>query len=203
MQQSQRNEFHEREALRDAVAQWAFPTDKAEIEVAQAIAQLPVFEIRTSSRLQLSKVGMEMGQCHENCRTFAAHDDSWTPVTGWVPGGDVFILYSVIAKVEGVLCVTPDVYNRPTVDFIPDTEIEWGEEGNRYIAFRKGLRRANAHLEIIDTTVHVDETIVTRSVIPRYRRDLIVEDAEVILHGKAAGGNPTQSDKSRPFKIWA
>jgi hypothetical protein len=140
LQQSQYNEFYEREVLRDAVARWAFPVDKAEIEVAQAIAQLPVFEIRRLPNYKLSEVGMEMGQCHENCRTFAAHDDSWTTVTGWVPDGDVFILHSVIAKAEGALCVTPDVYNRATVNFIPDTEIEWVEEGNRYIAVRNGLR---------------------------------------------------------------
>lgn len=135
-----------REALKERVLaqldRWDFPPSQAEADAVAAIQRLPVVEVTRYPRAMLEWMKMPPNQCHPNARFMVDNDPERKirQVTGWLPELGNYVLHSVIEREGELHCVTPSPINSPdTFQFIPDSDIEWREEGDHRVPYRKEL----------------------------------------------------------------
>lgn len=126
-----------RQKLLARIEEWSFAPTPDEAAIVAAVDDLPVVIVKKVSAEQIAFMRMPDGQCHANADWYARNDPSgrWKMVSGWMHGGDAYVLHSIISDGENYLCLTPFL----TVDdeyfpFVPDTALCWqdGADGFRH-----------------------------------------------------------------------
>jgi hypothetical protein len=121
---------------------WDFPPSEAEAQAVAEIEKLPVLMVRRYSPEQLEWMGMPPNQCHANARFMQDKDPEGKcrQITGYWPQAGNYVLHSVVERDGELFCVTPTLIGVPDIfPFIPDPDIEWREEGDHRVPYRKGL----------------------------------------------------------------
>lgn len=128
--------------LRLQAERWSFPESEAETQAVAEISKLDTVTVRRVSPDKLAYMRMEPNQCHANALFMENNDPQRKTkrISGyWLQQGN-YVLHSVIKDDNGYFCVTPIVIGAPPVfDFIPDPDIEWREENDFRVAYRKGI----------------------------------------------------------------
>lgn len=134
-----------REALKTlAIKQferWDFPPTDAEAQAVLEIQNLPEITVKRYPADQLKWMRMQVNQCHANARFMVDNDPEGRcrQISGYWPQAGNYVLHSVVER-DGILfCVTPMPVSAPEIfPFIPDPDIEWHDEGDFRVPYRKG-----------------------------------------------------------------
>ena len=128
--------------LKGQMQRWDFPSSKAEVDAVAEIEQLPTILVQRYPPEILARMGMPPNQCHANARFMQDNDPEGKcrQISGYWPQSGNYVLHSVVERDGEIFCVTPLSIGGPDhFAFIPDPDIEWREEGNYRIAYRKGV----------------------------------------------------------------
>lgn len=123
--------------------EWSFPITDWELQTVEELKELPVIKVPRVDSNQLAEMRMKPHQCHANVRFLAEHDPKCKTemITGWWLQGENYVLHSIVNQWGDLACVTPVLINSESpFDFIPDSKIEWCEQGEKYTAYRDGVR---------------------------------------------------------------
>ncbi|WP_146170683.1 hypothetical protein [Cereibacter changlensis] len=121
---------------------WSFPDSQWERETVNEILGLPVYTAVRYPAEVLAYMKMPVKECHANAQFMEQNDPDGEirRVSGWWPQDGNFVLHSVILRKGQHFCVTPQQIACPdSFDFIPDSKIEWRDEGDIRQAYRSGV----------------------------------------------------------------
>jgi len=125
------------------IERWDFAPSEAEAQAVVEIKKLPQTTVRRYPKDVLSYMRMVPNQCHANARFMQDEDpdQKCKQVSGyWLQQGN-FVLHSVVEREGELFCVTPmTVESTDEFPFIPDPDIEWRQESDYRVAYRKGVR---------------------------------------------------------------
>lgn len=84
--------------------------------------------------------GMKRNNCHVNSWAWVERLGRCArPVHGWVRYENILISHSVVCQMGQMYCVTPNIFNQKTMDFIPDDDIQMIHHGTYVESFYKGV----------------------------------------------------------------
>ena len=122
---------------------WDFPPSDLEATAVTEIGQLPKIWVYRWPNDKLQWMRMKPNECHANARFMQEKDPEGKckQVSGYLIEHGNYVLHSVVQREKEVFCVTPSILNAPErFRFIPDPEIDWIEEGEFRVAYRKGIK---------------------------------------------------------------
>lgn len=130
-----------RKAFLAEIDEWSFPPSEWEARTVSEIQLLPIVKVRRYPDDALSYMRMPARHCHANAQFMEDTDPSgrMKHITGWWIQGDTYLLHSVVLHDDQYVCVTPaPLESEETFDFVPDSEIEWRDDGEVRSAYRGG-----------------------------------------------------------------
>jgi hypothetical protein len=131
-----------RKAFLAGLEEWAFQPTEWEAQTVAEIQDLPMVKVHRYPNDALAYMRMPAQHCHKNAEFMEKNDPTGRTrhVTGWWLNEGSYVLHSVIHYDGQYACVTPAPAERDnTFDFVPDSKIEWQEEGEYRAAYRDGV----------------------------------------------------------------
>jgi hypothetical protein len=128
-----------RKSFLEELEKWSFATSPWEERAVAEIRTLPVVTVTRYPAHVLEYMQMPARQCHSNARFMQDNDPEGRlkQITGWWVQGDKYVLHSVVDQHGQYVCVTPTpLQSEAAFEFVPDTKIEWRDEGLVRTAYR-------------------------------------------------------------------
>jgi hypothetical protein len=120
--------------------QWSKPATEWERSMAERLSAMDhIWASRLDAHV-LSQMRMPKNQCHANAKWFAGKDSTATVVSGWWLQWPDYVLHSVVLKDGDYMCVTPVDMGDSPFPFVPDSEIEWLDDGDVWTATYRSQR---------------------------------------------------------------
>lgn len=133
---------HLKALVLNQIERWNFPQSAAEADAVREIERLPIIKVWRYPKAQLAYMRMQPNQCHANARFMQDNDPEGKckQLTGYLLQQGNYVLHSVVERDGDVFCVTPILIDDPDeFQFIPDPDIEWRDEEDTRVAYRKGV----------------------------------------------------------------
>ena len=124
-----------------ALEEWSRPATEWEKNLVIEIDKLPRVNVVRQPDERLLWMKMVPNKCHANAGWYAENDPTGKSrmITGWWQQDDKYLHHSVIATGDNFVCITPIIVPAPqTFEFIPDSKVEWRDEGEARFAWRNG-----------------------------------------------------------------
>jgi hypothetical protein len=142
MGEAKRNLENIRKSLLAEFDKWDFAPTTWETKTIEELNSLPKVIVTRYPDHILKFMRMKPRECHANSRFMQEKDPDgrMKHVTGWLNVDDHYILHSVVDQCGQMVCVTPvQLEQSGTFEFIPDSQIEWRENGNVREAYRQDV----------------------------------------------------------------
>ena len=121
---------------------WDFPATPDEAVICEGLRHIEIVVVRRASRAELAYMRMPENSCHENARWYERNDPTRQSraVTGWWVQWPDFVLHSVVKIDDRFICLTPSYIDEGEFPFMPDPQIVWEKDQEKYIAKKQGYK---------------------------------------------------------------